>query len=270
MDIIRFDSNAETLNIGSSSKGNQPKWKQGTKWYKSDHMGYESLAEVLISRLLRKSNVGSFVNYDPIRIEYNGILYAGCVSESFQHPDEILLPLERLHRIDYGKGLSAKLTEIPDTADRIQYTAEFVEAATGIQDFGKYLTILLEIDAFFLNEDRHTNNIAVLRNTKTGRFRLCPIFDNGLSILSDINDYPPGADTYVCMDNVGAKPFSIDFEKQVDAAEELYGTQLRLSFTKEDVLSELQSMQEFYDQEILARVSIIIFEQMRKYRIYFN
>lgn len=270
METIRVDSTMQIIESGRSSKGNQAKWKQGNRWYKADHMGYEALVEVLISRLLHKSNISEFVKYEPVYIEYDETRYNGCASEDFQKNDESVVLLERIHRIYYGKGLSTELAEIPDVEDRIRYTVEFIEEEIGIQNFGKYLTALLEFDAFFLNEDRHTNNIAFLRNTKTGTYRLCPIFDNGLSLLSDTNDYPLNDDVYDCMGRVSAKPFSADFEKQVDAAEELYGTQLRLSFTKEDVLSELQSLQGFYDQETIARVSIVIFEQMRKYRIYFK
>lgn len=41
-----------------------------------------------------------------------------------------------------------------------------VEEITKIDNFGAYLTAMLEIDAFFMNEDRHTNNIAVIYNEK--------------------------------------------------------------------------------------------------------
>ena len=59
----------------SSSKGNQPKVKIDGLWYKKDHMGYEALAEVVISKLLGKSNVSNFVKYSPIKILKNNIEY---------------------------------------------------------------------------------------------------------------------------------------------------------------------------------------------------
>lgn len=45
---------------------------------------------------------------------------------------------------------------------------------TGLQEFGIYMNKLLTIDALFLNEDRHTHNIAVLMNGK-GDYAYCPI-----------------------------------------------------------------------------------------------
>ena len=47
----------------------------------------------------------------------------------------------------------------------------------GVEDFGKYLNKLFTIDALFLNEDRHTHNIAVLMNSE-GKFEYCPIFQS--------------------------------------------------------------------------------------------
>ena len=50
---------------------------------------------------------------------------------------------------------------------------------------------MLEIDAFFLNEDRHTNNIAVIYQEGTQQYALSPLFDQGLCLLADVKmDYP--------------------------------------------------------------------------------
>ncbi|HBM98351.1 MAG TPA: hypothetical protein DD413_02895, partial [Ruminococcus sp.] len=54
---------------------------------------------------------------------------------------------------------------------------------------------MIEIDAFFLNEDRHTNNIAIIRNPDTNVFSLCPYFDQGLSLLSDLEGFWLDGDT---------------------------------------------------------------------------
>ena len=137
---------------------------------------------------------------------------------------------------------------------------------TGIQNFGAYLTAMLEIDAFFLNEDRHTNNIAVLYDTETAQYSLSPLFDQGLCLFADTsNDYPLDLPMDVCMERIEAKPFSSDFDTQLDAAEELYGIQLHFSFTAKDVCTELDSLADYYPLEIRQRVEQIIRRQMRKY-----
>lgn len=254
---------------GHTSKGDQPKWHIGNDWYKADHMGYEALSEVIVSWMLEHSTIQDFVAYEPIVIQTSDKTYVGCRSRNFRQKDEMLLPLEKLHRAYYGIGLAKKLAVIPEVEERIRYTVSFVEDTTGLTDFGIYLSTLLELDAFILNEDRHTNNIAVIRNERDGSFRLCPIFDNGLSLLSDLNDYPLDKDLYKCIDAVSAKPFFAGFAVQTEAASWLYGSRLKFNFTKEQLRKKIQELQNCYDDEIVARVEKTILEQMRRYSYLF-
>jgi len=254
---------------GHSSKGNQPKLYDGEYWYKADHMGYEALAEVLTGRLLGHSNEQDFVRYEPVLIREDGRTYTGCRSRSFQGNDEMLVPLERLYRAYYGQSLAKKLATMPEAEEQIAFTVEFVEKVTGLSGFGQYLCTLLELDAFILNEDRHTNNIAVLRNEKTGQFRPCPIFDNGLSFLSDAKDYPLDGDIFAEIQRVEAKPFSGDFMTQVEAAAALYGSRLHFDLSAEAMEQCFDGMWEYYPAEVINRVQRILHEQRRKYQYLF-
>ena len=93
-----------------------------------------------------------------------------------------------------------------------------------------------------------------------------PLFDQGLCLFADIsNDYPLDLPMDVCIERIEAKPFSSDFDTQLDAAEELYGIQLHFSFTPKDVCTELASLADYYPLEIRQRVEQIIRRQMRKY-----
>lgn len=269
MKKISVDEVLREPTVEHTSKGDQPKWHVEQKWYKADHKGYEALAETAVSSLLKKSNVPDFVSYQLVAIAYQGQELRGCASANFLGRNEILIPLERLHRAYRGRGLAQEIGGKAETVDRIRYTVDFVEQVTGLAGMGPYLTMMLELDCFFLNEDRHTNNLAVIRNEKSGKYRLCPIFDNGLALLSDLNDYPIGADLYQYMTQVQAKPFSRSFDEQVDAANELYGSFLKLSFTRQDVEKNVDEFVPFYPKEVVQRVKKTIFEQMRKYPIFF-
>ena len=135
-----------------------------------------------------------------------------------------------------------------------------------MQDFGKYITAILEIDAFFLNEDRHTNNIAVIYNEKTGRYSLSPIFDQGLCLLADTSyDYPIDLSIEECMEKVEAKPFHSDFDIQLEASEELYGNQIEFMFTIKEVKEILNQFEESYSDKIRERVEGLLRTQIRKY-----
>ncbi len=70
----------------------------------------------------------------------------------------------------------------------MELLVETMKEISGLQDFGAYLTLLFEIDALIVNQDRHLNNIAVMR-TADG-YRFCPIFDNGAAFLLDYGLYP--------------------------------------------------------------------------------
>lgn len=252
-----------------TSKGNQPKWHIENKWYKADHMGYEAMAEYIVSELLKKSNISDFVEYDLIKIKYDNKESIGCASNNFKSDNEMLIPLEKLHRQYFGNGLADAIARKTSVRDKITYTVDFVEKITGLKNVGRYFALMLEIDAFFLNEDRHTNNIAVLRDEKTKAYRLAPIFDNGLSLLSDTNDYLLEDDIYVNIKKVQAKPFDISFDEQLNVTEELYGTHLKFQFTRNDIYKMMDELKSVYTQNIINRVEKIILEQMRKYQYFF-
>ena len=267
----RIDLNGFTPEelAGHTSKGDQPKWQVEGIWYKADHMGGESLSEILISKLLKYSNLTDFIDYTPVIIAYDDQDHRGCASRNFRRQDEILVPYEKLHRAYKGIGLASQIAKYPETTDRIRYTVDFIEEVTGLHGVGAYLTGVLELDAFFLNEDRHTNNLAVIRNEKTEEYRPCPIFDNGLSLLSDWNDYPLESDLYECIARVKAKPFSVKFDEQIECAEILYGSHLKFRFKKSDVREILKTMEGFYPPQVLSRTERILYEQMRRYPIFF-
>lgn len=142
------------------------------------------------------------------------------------------------------------------------------ERITGLKEFGKYMNKLFVIDAFFLNEDRHTHNIAVLMN-KEGKFEYCPIFDNGAGLLADTSmDYPLHGDTEGMKKEVQAKTICIDFDEQLDISERLYHANLRFLFTEEDVQGLLEKATT-YPVEARERVADMLYSQMRKYQYLF-
>lgn len=253
----------------TSSKGNQMKWLLKDTWYKRDHMGYEGLCEVVVSVLLQKSNVKDFVIYEPVKIKYNLSEKSGCYSDNFKDKDEIIVTLEHLYKQFAGHSLAEKLGKYSNPEAKIRHTVEFIEQATGIKNAGEYISILLQLDAFFLNEDRHTNNIAFIYNERTKTFRFCPYFDFGLSLLADTNDYPLSADIFDCVKLIKAKPFDDDFDEQADAAVSIYGQKLKFSFTSNDIIDAVDSLADYYDNETRNRAKEILLQQKRKYSYLF-
>ena len=156
------------------------------------------------------------------------------------------------------------LWQMDDAQQRLRFLEEQVERMTGLKGFGIYLNKLLTIDAIFLNEDRHTHNIAVLMNG-AGMFKYCPIFDNGGGLLSDTTlDYPLGEDPFDLIKEVQAKTVSSDFDEQLDASERLYGCNLKFFFTKRDA-DKLVKQATGYSDEVKERVQTLLHRQIDKY-----
>ena len=118
----------------TSSKGNQLKWIVRNNWYKADHMGYEGLCEVVVSKLLEKSNIGNFVNYEPIRILFDGREMNGCYSKNFRQKNESLVTLEHLSKQWLANSFAKELTHYPDVKDKIKHTVEFIEKVTNLEN----------------------------------------------------------------------------------------------------------------------------------------
>lgn len=255
---------------GHSSKGNQLKWKNGNEWYKADYMGYEGLSEVLISKLLEYSDTDNFVKYEPVQIEYKQSKYKGCKSMNFLKTNEEVVTLQKLFRQYTGKNLAQEISKFSETKDKIIYVVENVKRFTGVKTFGEYLSVILTIDAFFLNEDRHMNNIAVIYNTEKEKYRLCPYFDHGLSLFSDMTiDFKLEEKLENCYEKIEAKPFSRNFDEQLDAVEEIYGEHIKFHFQMKDVINELEKFKGIYDEAIIKRIEMVLRLQMRKYQYLF-
>ena len=267
--ITLQDDQMKTLNR-RSSKGNQLKFEKDGFWYKADHAGYEGLAEYAVSNLLRYSTLGrdEFVLYEPEQILYRDRVFNGCKSADFTGGWQ-LITLERLFTQAFGKGLNSIIYSIEDHTLRLKTTVDLVQRLTGIPDFGKYLAKLVTVDAVFLNEDRHTHNIAVMTNDR-GEYKLCPIFDNGASLLSDTTiDYPLGTDCLELMKRAKPSTFCQSFEEQVDIAEELYGEQIRFAFGYHEI-KDIIDRAPNYPHEIRGRVIDLILNRRQAYGYLFR
>lgn len=262
-DVKKFDR--------QSSKGNQLKWESDGIWYKADYTGYEGLAEYIISQLLVFSSLkpSEYACYDLEQIRYKRNVYNGACSKNFLDDGWQILTLERLFKNFYGESLTKALWHLPDEKERVLFLVEQIQRITGLTHFGEYLEKLFTIDALFLNEDRHMHNIAVLMNGD-GEYSYCPIFDNAAGLMSDTTqDYPLNEDIYEMLGDVKAKTVSTDFDRQLDAVEQLYGEQIHFNFTKDDVKNLIDRATE-YPTQIRRRVEDILYSQMNKYRYLFK
>jgi len=245
--FVSNDKIAET-----ASKGNQEKWRDGNRWYKLDQFGYEALAETLISRLLEQSNIEDdtpfrFTRYRMERMNVHGRDRTGCSSESFLAPGQSIITLSHLFKRTGTVPLRDVLARQSSDKKRIQYLAEATAELTDLQEFPQYLTLLFEVDALFLNDDRHLNNIAVLENN--GQYDYCPIFDNGAGLLSNTQMSPMDIAPKALIAAQRARPFNTTFNRQIGAVRSLYGYQLHMpKLTRDDICEELHPLLPYYSE----------------------
>ena len=89
-EVIRV-SKSDRLDGGMSSLGVQDKWYNDGRYIKLNTCGYEGVAEILASHLLRYSDLPSnlYTPYYSCIIEENGkVLGSGCYSYNFLNDDE--------------------------------------------------------------------------------------------------------------------------------------------------------------------------------------
>ncbi|WP_237562878.1 hypothetical protein [Bacillus dakarensis] len=202
--------------VSTSSKGDQSKWLVGDKWIKENTFGYENMAEYVASLILESSTLpkNSYVSYTPCLIEKpDGTVTEGCYSDDFRGSLQEVT-LERLFEANFET--TDEIVNHPrySTEEKFQTLIEKIYTLIGL-DVSCELAQMLAFDALILNEDRHTNNILFLLDPKTEHWQLAPLFDHGLSLLSDLKDYPISKPLNIIKRQVKAKPFSVSFEKQL-------------------------------------------------------
>ncbi len=234
--------------IAGSSKGTQPKYFEDGYWYKANTNGYEGLAEYLAGIVLKHSNVSSYVIYEQCKI--NG--KDGCRSKSFLKDGETFLSFERLFKAETGLSLADHIMTIHDIGERIGYVEDFIQSFLGV-DVRDYLSKTLWLDALLLNSDRHFNNLGIVANLNTGKYRCAPVFDNGDGLLSSYMKYPPDVATEENMEHVVGCPFSASLYAQAKAA----GLSLKLDYA--GLFSELKNVSE-------TRALTVLKKQLETYR----
>lgn len=254
----------------TSSKGNQEKWQEDGRWFKLDMFGYEGLAETVTSALLSQTNIielgFQYVTYRMERLEVHGRTRNGCSNADFLQSGESILTLADLLRKGVGSDWQSQVKRLPNMQAKIKWMVEQIERLTGLDRFGVYLTALFETDMLFGNEDRHLNNIAVLRRGEA--FDYCPMFDFGAGLLSNVRDYPMNVEPKALLSQLRAQPMNAQFVRQVHAAQAIYGAQIRCDSSREEIVNALAEPLAFYAERdrsyISDRVMFCIQTQYRK------
>ena len=179
------------------------------------------------------------------RLNVHGRDRTGCSSKNFLKGGQSIITLSHLFSRQLSTSIKDKLEKLTSDKKRIQYLAEATAEYTGLKEFPQYLTLLFEVDALFLNDDRHLNNIAVIE--QNGKLKYCTIFDNGAGLFSNTQFSPMDIDPKGLIKDIVARPFNTSFTRQMNTARALYGEQLKMpKLTREEITELLKPMLEYY------------------------
>ena len=193
-------SRTERFGVSSSSNGNQIKWKHGNIFIKQNLLGYEDVAEVLVSHFLSFTDLKEceYVKYySCIIYEDEKLIGNGCYSYDY---------IKDYTEVSVSSILDSHMLSHGVSYDELRW---FLLDIVGF-DVKNYLDKILSIDSITRNDDRHFKNISFLY--KDGKYICSPIFDNGSSCLSDTVSYPMNIPIEDNFKSVYAKPFKSIFK----------------------------------------------------------
>lgn len=243
--------------LSTTSKGNQVKWFKNGIYYKKDTFGYEGLAEVIACIVARNIKDFDFIPYEICKIVEGDRESLGCFCKSFLQEDEMSYSFKRILELKYGSSdefnRKGMLTAFHAVCDCIYELCNI--------DVSEYMAKILYFDAVILNEDRHFNNFSLIQ--RAGSFRAAPCFDNGLSLLSDMRDYPMETDLFDNMARVHSKPFLVSFDRQARKLNEMGFSPLVIDY--QSLLEELDSFTDiYYDTRFIVRCRAVIKNRLRE------
>ena len=239
----------KTHRIASSgSKGNQRKWFKDGIWYKADFLGYEGLAEHICTCLLESSNIKSFAKYQAVLIqELDGPkeeFSTGCMSPDFGNiitGDTLVLQLPEKYNI--------WLSSTGRVETNLLTFCEGVRLIFGSDIFHE-MKQMLSFDIIVGNEDRILRNFG-LQETD-GKFAFAPLFDHGLSLLSDTKS----PECVYSFSDISFRPFA---HSRAEGLEFLSDASIRLDIKKFDGLCRNIPV---YPQETIDRALSILWKSL--------
>lgn len=182
----QFDvKNLQSLQLGSSSKGNQRKWySEEDNYFIKEQFFYQgkfwkdNQVEIIASVIASQMNLFevSVLQQQACDIIDGGYATHGVYSKMFGE-DKRFVSYKRLLSVN-----NQYFDQNTPIADKWVSVIQNVKSCTGL-DYVNYLLVMSLLDYLVGNEDRHLNNFGVMQDD-SGRFTLAPLFDFGLGLLS--------------------------------------------------------------------------------------
>lgn len=251
-----YTSNLNSIGLSQTSKGVLLKWNDKDNYYKSGSLHYgifnktQPIVECICSKIRQKLGFEG-VDYELTSIESKGCedfeaqrIFC-CVSKNFLKEDETLITFGRHYKSHKGK---------------ITYD----QLISDFKEFKEEINQTLIFDFIVNNIDRHFNNFGYIVN---GNKKYCPIFDNGLSLYSDLNIEEIRSinkNKYISKRFDKSKPFEKKHVSQIKLIEKL--PKINLEITNEEILNIIRDYEDDLGKERVKAMCTLVEERLNYVR----
>lgn len=219
IDVSDLDSLSST-----TSKGNQEKWfhPDMNSYIKAafdyqDIVWKDYLCEIIAAKLGNQLGLDVVAAFPCRILDVSGVL-PGSYTYSFLQDNEDFITFYRIFK-HYGYNDDA-IVRNQTVCKRIQWVIDRLNEFTSL-DLSDYINRMIVLDFLVGDEDRHLNNFGIVVNRNTGKFRMAPLFDNGLSLLEHDRRYL-GAPFQFSLKKMDGKPFCKSLKRAYEESRQMF------------------------------------------------
>lgn len=219
IDVSDLDSLCST-----TSKGNQEKWfhPDMNSYIKAafdyqDIVWKDYLCEIIAAKLGNQLGLDVVAAFPCRILDVSGVL-PGSYTNNFLDNTEEFISAYRIFDA-MGRDISA-LIRNKTVCDRILWVIDRFKEFSEL-DLSDYINRMIVLDFLVGNEDRHLNNFGIVVNRNTGKFRMAPLFDNGLSLLEHDRRYL-GAPFQFSLKKMDGKPFCKSLKRAYEESRQMF------------------------------------------------
>ena len=250
-----------------ANSGEQAKFKLGNQWIKLDNVAangdyihegsHTALAEVVSSGIAIMSNFTNPcpVEYHAQQVQMNNISYVACRSSDFLHDGETIITAD-----DMAQKINEKNGNRMDMPEQLYELTDMEKVC----NFKEYYNKMVLFDALVLNQDRHTNNIAFIRDV-SGNIKNANLFDNGAAFLSDHSWYGLDAGVEENIKKAAPRLFWKSFDESVEYVRKTSNTTFKTAFCENDLENVFSTFETLYPEIVFDTVREIFEIQKQKY-----
>lgn len=216
------DSELISLALGSTSRGNQEKYKtvDGKYYVKArfeyrQHLWKDNFVEVIASTYASKCHFPKEV--EVVRQGLCSIgAEGGSYSEAFDRGGRAFIPFSRAAAVQLDTASARSMA-----ADSARWAPFLIDAysSTVGADATAYLVSMLLLDLIVSNEDRHLGNFGFLRSRGEKQLDYSVLFDFGLGLFEHDSRYYPGMPLERAIKHIRIKPWGFKVSAALDFLE---------------------------------------------------